>query len=673
MPSSFTGPDSFFSSDEEAWWASVDRALKGAPREKLFSSTEDGLEIAPLYARRPDTPARSLRSDAGDWRVVQRIDIADPDEANAQLLDDLQSGASGLELVLPGALSSNGHAIGVSDLAGMEALLSDVQPDLIDIRIDAGPRTPEFLALMLALLERRKLDPSLVAITAGFDPYGWMAVNATARQDFEVITKRMQDLVLSVRDTGSAMRAMNADGSVWHNAGATPAQELAFVLAAAVAHLRQLEDAGLAPQEWAERISMCLVADADQFGTIAKARAIRALWSCVLEAAGLPQSPAALHMTTSYRMLTERDPWVNLLRNTVAAFSSGIGGADSVCVLPHTLAVGLPDGFARRLARNTQSILLEESNLAKVTDPAAGSGAMEDRTEKLCVAAWELFQEIEAAGGLPDALSQGLVQKHIGAAKAELDSKVARRKRPITGVSEFPDLSETAVHVLRDGGGARQALRPELPDLTALPPPGDGRWFAALRALALEGVSLVDPSSRKDPEKRDPSFPVLQGGRIAEPFEELRAAAASFEAATGAPPKIFLASLGTPAQFTPRASWTANAFAAGGIRVAGPAVHASLEELLAAFKESGATLACLVSCDDVYEDEAESAARALKAAGAVHLYLAGRPGAREADFAGAGIGTFLYAGCDLLGLLKDAHARLKSVYDGGQSDLEVLK
>ncbi|WP_068413887.1 methylmalonyl-CoA mutase family protein [Labrenzia sp. OB1] len=673
MPRSFTGPDSFFSSDEEAWWASVDKALKGTSREKLFGSTEDGLEIAPLYARWPDTPARSLRSHAGDWTVVQRIDIADPDKANAQILDDLQSGASGLELVLPGAHATGGNVIGVTDLAGMETLLRDVQPDLINIRIDAGAQTPELLVLILALLEKRRIDPSQVAITAAFDPFGWMVAAATADQDFEVIAKRLQDVVLAARETGSPLRAMTADGAVWHNAGATPVQELAFVLSAVVAHLRRLEDAGLPPEEWAERISMCLVADADQFGTIAKARAIRALWSCVLETAGLPRSPAALHMTTSYRMLTARDPWVNLLRNTVAAFAAGIGGADSVCVLPHTLAVGLPDGFARRLARNTQSILLEESNLAKVTDPAAGAGAMEDRTEKLCGAAWELFQEIEAAGGLQTGLGQGLVQKHISAAKDERDSDIARRKRPITGVSEFPDLSEKEVSVLQDSADAGPSTPRELPDLSALPVPGDGQWFKALRSLALQGAALVDAAQPKDLGKRDQSGPALVAGRVAEPFEELRAEAARFEAATGAPPQIFLASLGTPAQFTPRAVWTGNAFAAGGIRAAGPAPHASLEALLEAFKESGATLACLVSSDDVYEAQAQSAARALKDSGAGHLYLAGRPGPREADYNGAGVDTFLYAGCDLLTLLKDAHRHLKSVYDGGHSDQEILK
>jgi len=670
MPLSFTGPDSFFAADEEEWWTSVDKALKGASRQKLFGVTEDGLEIAPLYARRSDGPARSLRPAAEDWTVIQRIDIGDPDAANAQILEDLQGGAGGLELVFPDAATAYGHGTRVTDLAGLESLFKDVEANLISIRLEAGPDGPEALALMLALLEKKKIDPASVVLTAGFDPYGWTAVHGVAQADMDQVSRRLQDAAGSVHALGSPARVLTADGRIWHDAGATPAQELAYVLASAAAHLRLLEGTALAPEAWAERISMCLVAEADQFGTIAKARALRALWSCVLEGAGLPQAPAALHMATSYRMLTIRDPWVNLLRNTVAAFSAGIGGADSICVLPHTLAVGLPDGFARRLARNTQSILLEESNLARVMDPSAGSGAIEDRTDKLCDAAWELFQEVEAAGGMFQALDKGLVQERIGTARAELDKNVARRKRPITGVSEFPDLAETVVSVLADTLDAGEGTAGPPRDL---PEPGDGQWFAAMKKLALEGAALLAHSTRPDPTLGEPSLQVLAGGRIAEPFEDLRSAAASYEDRTGAPPKVFLASFGTLAQFTPRATWTANAFAAGGLEAIGPEVYGSLQDLLAAFQKSGAVLACIVSSDEVYELQAEQAAQALKDAGAAHLYLAGKPGPREAAYKQAGIGSFLYAGCDLLDLLKDAHSRLEMIYDGGQSDLEVLK
>ena len=664
MPLSFTGPESFYSADEEAWWASVDKALKGASRKRLFGTTDDGLEIAPLYARRSDTPSRSLRGEDRDWSIIQRVDIADPSEANAQILEDLEGGASGLELDFSGAQSARGFGVRAGSLRDLEALFADVQLDLIKLRLEAGQGSPEALALVWAYLDQQKVDPALVNITCGFDPFGQMAVQGAGAVDLKRMSEQFHDMAGAVKASGSPVRLLESDGNTWYDAGATPSQELALVLASAAAQLRLLEETKLAPEAWADRISMNLVANADQFGTIAKARAIRALWANVLDGAGLPQSSMQLHMSTSYRMLTRRDPWVNLLRNTVATFAAGIGGADSICVLPHTLAVGLPDGFARRLARNTQSILLEESNLSKVMDPAAGSGAIEDRTENLCETAWAFFQEIEAAGGIAEAIRKGLVQQRIASAKAELDTNVARRKRPITGVSEFPDLAEANVKVLQEAStlGTAVASVPQ----TDLPEPDNGDWFTALMQAARKGKALLEFSGEDQQSG-------LVSHRLAEPYEKLRAAADDLEIRSKKTPTLFLASLGSLAQFTARATWTANAFAAGGLKAVGPVVYQSHEDLVNAFKESGAVLACLVSSDDVYEAEVDEVARILKSAGARHLYLAGKPGDREEAYREAGVDTFLYAGCNLLALLEDAHGLLNELYGADQSDLEVLK
>ncbi|WP_269581391.1 methylmalonyl-CoA mutase family protein [Roseibium sp. Sym1] len=669
MPNSFTGPEQFYSADEAAWWSAVDKALKGAPRQKLFGETDDGQEIAPLYSRRLDTPARALRGARQDWSIVQRIDIPDAGEANAQILEDLEGGASGLELVFSGAAAAHGNGIHVEDPGGLERLLDGVQLNLIDLRFEAGSKTIEVLALLLAYLEKHRIDPSSIHLTAGFDPYGWAAANGVAPRDMENAFRQFRDAIVSAHAFGSPVRMMKADGRIWHEAGATPAQELALVLAGATEHLRMLEGTGLAPETWADRISLTVIADAAQIGTIAKARAVRALWSSVLAGAGLPQTAMPLHMSTSYRMLTRRDPWVNLLRNTVAAFAAGIGGADSICVLPHTLAVGLPDAFARRLARNTQSILLEESNLAKVTDPAAGSGAIEDRTGKLCETAWSLFQEIEAAGGLMDAVRTGLVQERITSAREARTSDIARRKRPITGVSEFPDLSEKKVAVMAQNKASGLA-GPSSPSQD-LPEPGNGERFTALRRLALQGGPLRDLGMRLEQLPRDTSQPTLGSGRLAEPFEALRARADALETSKAVAPQVFLATLGGLAQFTARATWTANAFAAGGVKPVGVAVYDTLQDLVQAFRDSGAVLACLVSSDEVYEAQAVAAAEALKAAGANLVYLAGRPGAQEAAYEAAGIDKYLFAGCDLLALLEGAHDRLEAIYGAELTDLEV--
>jgi methylmalonyl-CoA mutase len=317
-------------------------------------------------------------------------------------------------------------------------------------------------------------------------------------------------------------------------------------------------------------------------------------------------------------MMTQRDPYVNMLRATIAVASAGFGGADAITVLPFTSAQGLPDRFARRIARNTQLVLLEESNLAKVADPAAGAGGIEDLTEKLCRAAWAQFQEIERAGGAWNALEQGLIQKQVAAVRAEREKAVARRKDALTGTSNFPDLAEAAVAVL---------------DVPAAAVPA---YPAAIK------------------------FEPLPSVRLAEPFEQLRDASDRILAKTGARPKIFLANLGKLSDFTARATFAKNFFEAGGIEAVTNDGFGSRDEMVKAFEASGAKLACLCSSDEFYAKEAANAVRALAAAGCGHLYLAGRPGDAEPALRDAGVAAFIFAGCDVLATLVAAHRILKT-------------
>jgi methylmalonyl-CoA mutase len=408
-----------------------------------------------------------------------------------------------------------------------------------------------------------------------------------------------------------------ADGRLIHNAGGSEAQELAYALAVAVEYLRALEAGGTALDAARAMIYFRLAADADEFLTMAKFRALRTLWARVEDACGLEPAPCFVAAETAWRMMTRRDPYVNMLRATIAVVGAGLGGADAITVLPFTLALGLPDRFARRIARNTQLVLLEESNLAKVADPAAGAGGIEDLTDKLCRAAWAAFQEIEAAGGAWAALQQGLIQSKVAAVRGAREAAVARRKDALTGTSDFPDLAEAPVAVLEVAPAA--------------PPP-----MAAA-----------------------PAFEPLPRIRLAEPFEALRDASDRTLAQTGARPKVFLANLGTPGDFTARATFAKNFFEAGGIEAAGNDGFESRDALVAAFRASAARLACLCSSDEVYAREAVATAQALRDAGAV-LLLAGRPGALETALTQAGVRAFVFAGCDALAALRTTHGLIAS-------------
>jgi methylmalonyl-CoA mutase len=350
---------------------------------------------------------------------------------------------------------------------------------------------------------------------------------------------------------------------------------------------------------------------------MAKFRALRKLWARVEESCGLEWERIFVSAETAWRMMTRRDIHVNMLRTTLAAFSAGLGGADAITVLPFTSALGLPDRFARRIARNAQLILLEESNLAKVGDPAAGSGSIEDLTDKLCRAAWSLFQEIESAGGAAAGLERGLIQKKVAAVWTEREKAVALRRDAFTGTSDFPHLAETPISVLD----------------------------VAKASVVPMGTKIV--------------FEPLRSLRLAEPYESLRDASDRILKKTGARPRIFLVNLGTPSDFTARATFAKNFFEAGGIEAASKDSFDSRDQMVEAFKASGAKLACLCSSDVVYAREGAAAAKALAIAGARHVYLAGRPDKTEKELREGGVSTFIHAGCDAVATLKAAHDMLQ--------------
>jgi methylmalonyl-CoA mutase len=592
------------------WRKLVDAVLKGAPFERLVSSTYDGLSIEPLAARRSDARPIAARPGATAWEVLARIDQPDPALANEAALRELANGASGLSLVFAGAVGDYGFGLPAREDALARVLEGVDLTGGVAIELDLSPHAEAVIDAALA--KGFPLSPSARSVRLGHDPLGATAIAGGAARPWSEEAPHFARRLAALAREGFHGKLAAADGRVIHNAGGSEAQELAFVLGVALAYLRALEAAGSALETARRWIFFRLAADAEQFLTIAKFRALRKLWARVEAACGLAPEPALVSAETAWRMMAQRDPHVNILRATIAVAAAAFGGADAITVLPFTAARGLPDRFARRIARNTQLILIEEAHLAKVADPAAGSGAVEDLTDQLCRTAWSLFRDIEAAGGVAAALESGLIQGEVAAVRAKRAAALARRQDALTGVSVFPNLNEADVSVLEP-----------------LP---------------------VSPTRHAQKQ----TFAPLPAIRLAQPFEALRDASDRLLAATGARPKIFLANLGAPADFSARATFARNFFEAGGIEpVSGESLD--LPALAAAYKAAGAALACPCSADKVYEKQAAAAAQALKAAGALHIYLAGRPGEREAALRAAGVQSFIYEGCDALATLESAY------------------
>ena len=452
-----TADPTVMGSAQAVWRAAVAKVLRGAGLETLTSRTLDGIEVAPLYPAYQGADWPATRP-AGRWRIAQRIDDPDLAEAHVQALADLDGGADSLTLVAAGAPSARGFGLALDSADDLDAILRDVRLDLIELRLDPGLQEFELADWVAEAVERRGHRLAGLAFDLGIDPAGTLATAGALPASWPEIGARMASTLSGLSERSFAGKAFRADGRPWHEAGASEAQELAAVLASAVLYMRALEAGGIKLDRARDALSFLLVADADLVLTVAKFRALRRLWARAEEACGLAPNPLRLHGESAWRMMTVSSPETNMIRGAVACFAASAGGTDGITVLPFTTALGLPDAFARRLARNTQHVLAEESNLWRVADPAGGAGTFEALTQDLCEKAWSLFQEIEREGGIVESLAAGHVQRRIAAVRADREARLADGRDALVGATMFR----------HDGGAAPAVLMRARPHIMAV-------------------------------------------------------------------------------------------------------------------------------------------------------------------------------------------------------------
>ncbi|MGY1897507.1 methylmalonyl-CoA mutase family protein [Nocardia gipuzkoensis] len=545
--------------------------LPGEPERLLGETTYDGLTVAPLYTRRDELPEQPLpgtfpfvrgrdatRDVHRGWYVSAQVAQRDAAAANREILAGLENGISAIWL------GAGERGVPVADLpSALNGLLFELAP----LTLDAGSDVAGAAAQVFSVLDGYAApDREVIRIALGAAPLtsrfaGLADIGLTEAVALAGQAARRPETV----------RAITVDGTVFHDAGASDAQELGAAVGAGLAYLRSLTES-LDIADALGQLEFRLAATDDQFATIAKFRAARQLWARVAHVCGAPDfGGAPQHAVTSAAMMSRRDPWVNMLRTTLAAFGAGIGGADTVTVLPFDSALppgelGVSKSFADRMARNTQLLLLEESHLGHVLDPGAGSWYVEDLTAALAAKAWEFLQEIEAAGGYLAALESGLLAERVAATKAARDTDVAHRKTAVTGVNEFPNLAEQPL-----SEAARQAGRV-------------ARYGAA--------------------------------------FEQLRDRSDAYLAEHGARPKALLVPLGSVAEHNVRVTFIANLLASGGIESINPG-PLPVDAIAAAATEAGAPIAVLCGSDARYGTEAGAAVERLRAAGVSTVLLAG--------------------------------------------------
>ncbi len=692
----FSLQDDFPPVSYDEWRALAEADLAGAAFEqKLVTHTYEGIDVQPVYTRRdrpadgdpnglPGLPpfvrgATPLGAVQTGWDLRQEHAHPDLAVTNQAILDDLRGGVTSLLLRLDFA-ARNGldpDDPAAENLAGrdglmaytvddLDAALAGVHLDMIGVTLEAGAAFLPAAALLTALWRHRGIAPEQARGAFNADPLAVLARDGLIPLPPQAALGQMAELAAWTAKHYPHVTAVRVGTAPYHHAGATAVQDIAFGMATAVEYLRAMTAAGMSIDDVARQILFSISVGTHHFLAIAKLRAARRLWSRVVEACG--GSPDAggmrLHSRVSKRVLTGRDPHVNLLRNTVAVFAAGLGGAEAITSVPFDAVAGLPDEHSRRVARNTALVLQEEAHLHRVIDPPGGSWYLDSLTDQVADKAWALFQEVERQGGMLQALRSGWVRQQIDSAFAPRAKNIARRKEGITGVSEFPDVAER--RVVRPAPD-REALRVAAVRRLAACRQGDKETrrqgdqvlslspclLVSLSEQAERGATLGQLARPLGFHAEPTALPPLAPHVFAEPFEELRDASDSWAAKHGRRPRVFLANMGPVAHHPARATYAKNFFEAGGFEAIGNDGFKDAEVAAKAFAQSGATVAVICSSDKLYPDVVPQVARRLKAAGARSVVLAGNPGANEAAWRTAGVDRFIFIKCDVLGTLRE--------------------
>ncbi len=633
MTDSSAGPslaDQFPPTTLEQWRAAVDKVLGRGGQEltpeqlaerferDLVTHTVDGLVIQPLYTDRGDAPEPGLPGAAPftrgttplahrsyGWDVRQRVlATGDAAEVARRVLDELERGATSVVLDV-----SNVAGVDVDYLdAALDGVLLDLAPVVLCNAADERAAA----AAMLDLLGRRGISPDEATTSLGLDPLGRWASTATG--DIAADLSKTAAIAQRCADDFPEVRSIVVDATVVHEAGGGDVDELAYAASSGLQYVRALTEAGLSVDDAFGQLEFRFAATPDQFLTIAKLRAARRVWQRIASVSGASDEAQTQrqHAVSSAAAASRYDVSVNLLRGTVECFGAGVGGADAVTILPHDeLLVTGGSELGRRMCRNTQLVLIEESNLAKVIDIAGGSWYVEQLTDQLANAAWDFMQELERAGGLVDAVQQGLLQARVDATRARRDHAVATRKMPMTGVSEFPNIADDVV-----------------PDVAVAPT-----------------APTADPPTA--------AFAPLQRHRYADPIEHQRQRADQLAASSGRP-RVFLAAVGSTASNAARVAFARNLFEAGGIEATVGDSSDDPTAIRQAFEASGAALVCICASDPVYADHAVAVTAELAAASPARIYLAGRPRGMDDELADAGVDEQIAAGGDIVTTLRTA-------------------
>ena len=678
------------------WKKQVEKDLKGESFDKkLFTKTYEEIILQPLYTSTDIKDLPQINNFPGfqnflrgsnvsgysnrSWEIAQEYNQALPEDLNEVLKSDLQRGLNSINIILdnPTILgldadqSKSGEVgkdgLSISGVRKMQVLFKDIDLTAQPVNINGG-----FSALPITLLFNAFANESRTSLmnikgSLTSDPFDYLLTKGELPFSLNQIFDEMKLATELMIKSNSPLKTIGVSGLAFNNAGANAVQELAFTLATAVEYINEMIERGLKAEDAAKRIKFTFGVGSFYFMEVAKLRAARMLWSKILEAYVISEQNRKMfiHCKTTEFNQTYFDPYVNMLRTTTEAFSAIVGNADSITTNPFDESFNPSDNFSRRIARNTQIVLKEESHLDQVIDPAGGSYFVEKLTDDIASAAWKLFQTIEEKGGMLKSIQSGFVQDEISKVAEAKKKDFVKRKSVLVGTNMYANPKEEMMEVKKRDLNSVYKKRVEYIQkyritgedkkhksiLERLQKIADTKSYELVDDAVetfLEGASLgeISKSIRSSAEKGITVQPIKQF-RLAEMFEDLRIASENYKNKTGNKPKIFLATMGPLKQFKARADFSRAFFEVGGFEIVYPNGFNSADVAVKSALDSKAQAVVICSTDDTYPELVPQVVKGIKEKSKdVSVILAGYPKDQIEEHKKTGVDDFIYLGAD---------------------------
>lgn len=712
LPNELNLKKDFKSPSYEQWREVVEKDLKGVPFEKkLVTKTYEGIDLQPIYTKKDlenlefvyELPgvgnfvrgnnASGYRKNG--WEICQDLPYPLAEEFNDALKNDLSRGQNSISLILDEA-SINGldadqadadqvgkNGVSISSVEDIEKAFNDIDITKFPIHIDTGYTSLQVLPIINGYCKKHNIDTNRITGSISADPISYLISNGKLLVSIDILFDQLKTSTEWSIQNIPNLKTIGVSGLHYHNSGANAVQELAYTLAAGAEYINALLERGLEINHITNRMRFTFGIGTFFFMEVAKLRAAKILWAKITEAYGadIDNQKMIIHARTGLFTQTKFDPYVNMLRTTTEAFSAVVGGIDSIHTNAFDEVFGLPDQFSRRIARNVQIILNEESHLTDVIDPAGGSFFVEKLTDEIAKAAWKEFQKIDGMGGLINALHDGYVQKEIDTVWEARKKDISKRKSVIVGTNMYANIKEEIKKdnypdqknvqqkqsdQLRKLKAARDddKVKNILDELSKVNDKTTTEFFNKLSEATLSGATLGE-ISKVIHGITDESISVnkIELRRASEFFESLREKVEEIKLRRGTRPKVFLATMGSIKQYKGRADFSHGFFEIGGFEILYPKGFASTDDAVKTANESNADVIVICSTDETYPELVPPIAKGIKEKNKnVTIVLAGYPKEQIEEHKKSGVDEFIYLGCDAFELLNKLLNKIDKFY-----------